>query len=63
MVCEEVIGIKTLSAEDVKWRSNRTSRRWLYGTVKEHMCALLDTDEFASMLRTGEDSLISGKTK
>ena len=63
LVCEEVIGIKTLSAEDVKWRSNRTSRRWLYGTVKEHMCALLDTDEFASMLRTGEDSLISGKTK
>ncbi|MFK5894044.1 MAG: chemotaxis protein CheW [Pseudomonadota bacterium] len=63
LVCEEVIGIKTLFAEEVKWRSNRTSRRWLYGTVKEHMCALLDSDEFASMLRTGEGSLISGKTK
>ncbi len=63
LVCEEIIGIKTLLAEEVKWRSKRTSRCWLLGTVKEHMCALLDTYEFASMLRTGEDSLMSEKIK
>jgi chemotaxis signal transduction protein len=63
LVCEDIIGIKTLAVEEVKWRSTRTSRRWLYGTVKEYMCALLDTEEFASMLRTGKDSLIAVKTK
>ena len=63
LVCEDIIGIKTLAVEEVKWRSNRTTRRWLYGTVKEYMCALLDTEEFASMLKTGKDSLIAGKTK
>jgi len=62
LVCEDIIGIKTISVEEVKWRSTRTTRRWLYGTVKEYMCALLDTEEFATMLRTGKDSLIVGKT-
>ncbi|MFK5984485.1 MAG: chemotaxis protein CheW [Pseudomonadota bacterium] len=58
LVCEDIIGIKTLAADEVKWRSDRTSRRWLHGTVKEHMCALLDSNEFASMLTTGDGSLI-----
>ncbi len=59
LACEEIIGIKTLAAEEVKWRSTRTTRRWLMGTVKEQMCALLDSEEFASMLTTGEGSLFS----
>ena len=57
LVCEDIIGIRTIAVEDVKWRSSRTSRKWLLGTVKEHMCALLDTSEFTAMLRTGEGSL------
>lgn len=32
----------TLHPDDVKWRSDRSKRPWLAGTVKEHMCALLD---------------------
>lgn len=32
----------TLQPEDVKWRADRSKRPWLAGTVKEHMCALLD---------------------
>ncbi|HEY7883932.1 MAG TPA: chemotaxis protein CheW [Cellvibrionaceae bacterium] len=32
----------TLDPEDVKWRSSRTQRPWLAGTVKAQMCALLD---------------------
>ncbi len=59
LACDKVIGIVTLMAEDVKWRSSRTSRRWLYGTVKEQMCALLDTKEFTKMLDTGIGSVFS----
>ena len=48
---EEVI---TLNKDDVRWRSDRTSRKWLLGTVVEHMCALLDTKVFAEKLTSGE---------
>lgn len=40
----------TLMPEDVKWRSERGKRPWLAGTVKEHMCALLDTETMGQML-------------
>ncbi len=32
----------TLLPEEVKWRTERSKRAWLGGTVVEHMCALLD---------------------
>ncbi len=40
----------TLQPEDVKWRSDRSKRPWLAGTVKEHMCALLDIPRIGQML-------------
>lgn len=40
----------TLSPEDVKWRSARTQRPWLAGTVKAHMCALLDIPRMGKLL-------------
>lgn len=40
----------TLSPEDVKWRSERSRRPWLAGTVKEHMCALLDIPRVGQLL-------------
>lgn len=36
---------KTLYPEQVRWRSERSKRPWLAGTVVEHMCALLDVAE------------------
>lgn len=60
LACEQVLEIITLKTEQVKWRSSRTKRRWLLGTVIEEKCALLDSAEFASMLQTGKDSLIAG---
>ncbi len=60
LACEQVLEIITLKTEQVKWRSSRTKRRWLLGTVIEEKCALLDSSEFASMLQTGKDSLIAG---
>jgi chemotaxis signal transduction protein len=57
LACERVLEVITLNTEAVKWRSSRTKRRWLLGTVIDHMCALLDSTEFAAMLETGEDTL------
>lgn len=39
-----------LEPEDVKWRGERSKRPWLAGTVKEHMCALLDIPRFGQLL-------------
>ena len=44
---------------DIKWRSSKTKRRWLLGIVTDHMCALLDTGEFVSMLKTGDDNILT----
>ncbi|MFY0665893.1 MAG: chemotaxis protein CheW [Natronospirillum sp.] len=50
MGCHEVIGSITLTPDDVKWRTERTRRPWLAGTVVDHMCALIDLDAFESQL-------------
>ncbi len=55
LACEAVEEVVTLSPEQVRWRTQRTRRRWLLGTVIDHMCALLDTDAFAEKLASGED--------
>ncbi len=49
---EEVI---TLQRDQVRWRSERTQRKWLLGTVVEHMCALIDPQAFAEKLVSGEE--------
>lgn len=40
----------SLDPDDVKWRSERSRRPWLAGTVKEHMCALLDIPRIGQLL-------------
>lgn len=40
----------SLMPSDVKWRGDRSKRPWLAGTVKEHMCALLDIPMIGQML-------------
>lgn len=40
----------SLEPEDVKWRGERSKRPWLAGTVKAHMCALLDIPRIGQML-------------
>jgi purine-binding chemotaxis protein CheW len=40
----------SLFPEDVKWRSDRSKRPWLAGTVKDHMCALLDIPRIGQLL-------------
>jgi purine-binding chemotaxis protein CheW len=42
-----------LHPDEVKWRSQRTQRPWLAGTVIEHMCALLDIASLAELIASG----------
>lgn len=51
--CDEVDEVVTLQVDQVSWRSSRTSRHWLAGTVLEQMCALIDPPEFAKILASG----------
>lgn len=50
LACHEVVGSITLEPDEVKWRSERTRRPWLAGTVVEHMCALIDLEAFEQAL-------------
>ncbi|MCH8504548.1 MAG: chemotaxis protein CheW [Ectothiorhodospiraceae bacterium] len=50
LACHSIGDVVKLSPEEVKWRSGRTRRPWLAGTVIGHLCALVDTDAFAAML-------------
>lgn len=42
-----------LDPSEIKWRSQRSQRPWLAGTVIEHMCALLDVSALAGMIASG----------
>lgn len=42
-----------LDPTEVKWRTQRTQRPWLAGTVIEHMCALLDVAALAELIASG----------
>ncbi|WP_019530377.1 chemotaxis protein CheW [Dasania marina] len=49
LAVDDVASAITLSPEDVRWRSERSKRPWLAGTVVDHMCALLDVSQLAAM--------------
>ena len=40
--------------DDVKWRSQRSKRAWLAGTVKQHMCALIDIPIMGQILEESD---------
>lgn len=44
----------TLQPDDVKWRSERSKRAWLAGTVKNHMCALIDVPQMGQLLQNAD---------
>lgn len=52
--CHQIEGSISLAPEQVKWRSSRTSRPWLAGTVIDEMCALVDLHAFSRTLETGQ---------
>ncbi|MGE4405974.1 CheW domain-containing protein [Pseudomonas sp.] len=42
-----------LEPREVKWRTQRSQRPWLAGTVIEHMCALVDVTALAELIASG----------
>jgi purine-binding chemotaxis protein CheW len=59
LTCEDVSSIINIDPAKVRWRTNRTKRPWLAGTVIEHLCALLDAERLAEMLSAGSPDLSS----
>jgi len=60
VACDSVAQAITLEPEQVRWRTERSKRAWLSGTVIDHMCALLDADMLNYML---EEDAIKGRIK
>ena len=54
LACDKIGEVITLQPEEVRWRNSQTSRKWLAGTVIDHMCALLNSEAFAAMLTKGQ---------
>lgn len=48
-----------LNPTDIKWRSERSKRPWLAGTVKTAMCALLDIPKMGQLLNQSDKQLSS----
>ncbi|WP_342243504.1 CheW domain-containing protein [Pseudomonas sp. OTU5201] len=48
-----------LDPNEIKWRSQRSQRPWLAGTVIEHMCALLDVSALAELIASGATKRMS----
>jgi purine-binding chemotaxis protein CheW len=55
LACEKVAEAITLEPSQVKWRSDRSRRPWLAGTVIDHMCAILDVQGFIELLEDPEN--------
>jgi len=53
LACDSIGEVITLKSDEVKWRTSKTTRGWLAGTVIEYMCALLNSEGFATMLEKG----------
>ena len=53
LACNNLSQIITLVPDQVRWRNMQSQRPWLAGTVIDHMCALLNGQEFAAMLVQG----------
>lgn len=59
LTCEDVSNVITIDPAQVRWRTSRSKRPWLAGTVVEHLCALLDAEQLAEMLSAGAPGLSS----
>lgn len=55
IACDSVSEVITLQPDEVRWRSSRTKRKWLAGTVIDHMCALLDAEGLVDLLGSGRE--------
>lgn len=57
LTCDSLGEVVELRPDAVRWRTQRTARRWLAGTVLDQMCALLDVEVLAQMVAEDESVL------
>lgn len=54
LACDDVAQSFTLKPDEVRWRTARSKRPWLAGTVIDQMCALIDVRAMADLLVRAE---------
>jgi len=54
LACDDVAQSFTLKPDEVRWRTARSKRPWLAGTVINQMCALIDVRAMAQLLIRAE---------
>ncbi|HEV8077548.1 MAG TPA: chemotaxis protein CheW, partial [Marinobacter sp.] len=54
LACDNVAQSFTLNPQQVRWRTSRSKRPWLAGTVIDQMCAMLDAQSMANLLVRAE---------
>ncbi|WP_417566110.1 chemotaxis protein CheW [Marinobacter sp.] len=54
LACDNVAQSFTLKPDEVRWRTARSKRPWLAGTVIDQMCALIDVRTMADLLVRAE---------
>ncbi|MBJ6137436.1 chemotaxis protein CheW [Marinobacter litoralis] len=54
LACDSVGQSFTLDPDQVRWRTARSQRPWLAGTVIDHMCALIDVRAMSELLVRAE---------
>jgi len=53
LAAEKLVETESIHPDAVKWRTKQGKRPWLYGTIKEKMCALLHVSDLIAMLEQG----------
>jgi purine-binding chemotaxis protein CheW len=53
LACRSAERAVMLNPDQVRWSGSDRKRRWILGMIKEHLCALLDVDEFITHLEQG----------
>lgn len=56
LAAEKLVTTQYIKPEEVKWRKQPGKRPWLFGTIKEKMCALLHVEDLIAMLEKGVDA-------
>lgn len=54
LACDRIGEVITLQPSDIRWKKSNTGQIWLSGTVVEHMCALLNSEGFSSILNQND---------
>lgn len=54
LACHQVEKAIRLDPDTINWRTQRGKRPWMAGTVRDHMCALIDSTGFHSVIAAVE---------